>query len=53
VRPRGRQLVTSDIDWAVRYLAPWLGNGIRGVRTGRGIQRKRPIPEVMPKSWVR
>jgi lysophospholipase L1-like esterase len=50
VRPRGRQLVTSDIDWAVRYLAPWLGNGIRGIRTGRGIQRKRPIPEVLPKS---
>jgi lysophospholipase L1-like esterase len=53
VRPRGRQLLTSDIDWAVHYLAPWLGKGIRGVRQGRGIPRKRPIPEVMPKSRVR
>ena len=31
-------------------MAPWLGKGIRGIRQGRGIQRKRPIPEVMPKS---
>ncbi len=52
VRPRGRQLLTSDIDWAVHYLAPWLGKGIRGVRQGRGIQRKRPIPAVVPKSRV-
>ena len=50
VRPRGHQLLTSDIDWAMRYLAPWLGKGIRGIRQGRGIQRKRPIPEVVPKS---
>jgi lysophospholipase L1-like esterase len=52
-RPRGRQLLSNDIDWAVHYLAPWLGKGIRGVRAGRGIQRKRPIPEVVPKSAVR
>jgi len=50
VRPRGRQLLTSDIDWAMHYLAPWLGKGIRGIRQGRGIQRKRPIPEVLPRS---
>ena len=52
VRPRGRQLLTSDIDWAMHYLAPWLGKGIRGVRQGRGIQRKRPVPAVVPKSRV-
>jgi lysophospholipase L1-like esterase len=50
--PRGRELLTSDIDWAVRYLAPWLGKGIRGLRTGYGIERKRPVPTVVPKSSV-
>ena len=50
VRPRGRQLVTSDIEWAMRYLAPWLGRGIRRMRTGYGIDPKRPIPTVVPKS---
>jgi lysophospholipase L1-like esterase len=53
MRPRGRQLLTTDIDWAMHYLAPWLGKGIRGIRAGRGIQRKRPIPEVVPKSTLR
>jgi hypothetical protein len=31
-------------------MAPWLGKGIRGIRQGRGIQRKRPFAEVMLKS---
>jgi lysophospholipase L1-like esterase len=49
-RPRGREKLRGDIDWARHYVAPWLGKGIRGVRQGRGIQRKRPIPTVVPKS---
>ncbi len=49
-RPKPRQQLTGDIDWAVHYLAPWLGKGIRRIPHGRGIQRKRPIPTVMPKS---
>jgi lysophospholipase L1-like esterase len=52
VRPQGRQLVTSDIEWARHYLAPWLGKGIRRMRTGYGIEPKRPIPAVMPKSSI-
>ncbi|HEY6688120.1 MAG TPA: SGNH/GDSL hydrolase family protein [Propionibacteriaceae bacterium] len=52
VRPRGRQLLTGDIEWAMHYLAPWLGRGIRRMRTGYGIHPKRPIPTVVPKSSV-
>jgi lysophospholipase L1-like esterase len=48
-RPRGRQLVVGDIGWAMHYLAPWLGKGIRGMRTGYGIEPKRPVPTVVPK----
>ncbi len=50
--PSGRQKLRRDIDWARHYVAPWLGKGIRGIRQGRGIQCKRPIPEIVPKSWV-
>jgi lysophospholipase L1-like esterase len=49
-RLRGRKKLRGDIEWARYYMAPWLGKGIRGIRQGRGIQRKRPFPEVMPKS---
>ena len=42
MRPRGRELLTGDIEWARHYLAPWLGKGIRRLRTGYGIERKRP-----------
>ena len=52
MRPRGRELLTGDIEWARHYLAPWLGKGIRRLRTGYGIERKRPIPAVLPKSRV-
>lgn len=49
-RLRGREKLRGDIEWARHYMAPWLGKGIRGIRQGRGIQRKRPFPEVVPKS---
>lgn len=52
-RPTGRERFRGDLDWARNYVAPWLGKGIRGVRQGRGIQPKRPIPTVLPKSAVR
>jgi lysophospholipase L1-like esterase len=51
-RLRGREKLRGDIEWARHYMAPWLGKGIRGIRQGRGIQRKRPFPDVMPKSEV-
>ena len=50
MRPRGRQLLTGDLEWAMHYLGPWLGRGIRRIRTGSGIAPKRPIPTVLPKS---
>jgi lysophospholipase L1-like esterase len=50
--PRGREKLRGDIDWARNYVAPWLSKGIRGIRQGRGIQRKRPIPTVVPRSRV-
>ena len=49
-RLRGREKLRGDFEWARHYMAPWLGKGIRGIRQGRGIERKRPIPEVMPRS---
>ncbi len=52
-KPKPRQQLTGDIDWAVNYLAPWLGKGIRRIPHGRGIERKRPIPTVLPKSVER
>jgi lysophospholipase L1-like esterase len=49
-RPRGaREQITGDIDWAVRYFAPWVGKGLRRVPHGFGVERKRPRPTVMPK----
>lgn len=44
---RVRQQLVGDIDWAVNYLLPWLGKGIRGVPHHRGISAKRPIPTVV------
>jgi lysophospholipase L1-like esterase len=51
--PKGREKLRSDLDWTRHYVAPWLSKGIRGIRQGRGVQRKRPIPTVVPKSTVR
>jgi lysophospholipase L1-like esterase len=53
VRPIGREKLRADLDWARHYVAPWLSKGLRGIRQGRGIQRKRPIPTVLPKSTLR
>jgi lysophospholipase L1-like esterase len=49
-RPRPRQRIAGDVDWTVHYLAPWLGKGIRRLPHGQGIERKRPVPTVLPKS---
>jgi lysophospholipase L1-like esterase len=46
---RPRVPITGDMDWAVNYLLPWLGKGIRRLPSGLGIERKRPVPTVVPK----
>jgi lysophospholipase L1-like esterase len=51
-RPIGREKLRGDLDWARNYVGPWLSNGIRGIRQGRGIERKRPVPTVVPKSRI-
>lgn len=50
VRPRPRQQLATDLDWAVHYLAPWLGRNLRGIPHGLGIQAKRPVPTLVPRS---
>lgn len=50
MRRRPREQLVGDIDWAVHYLAPWLGRGIRGVPYSRSISAKRPTPTVVPRS---
>jgi lysophospholipase L1-like esterase len=50
VARRPREQIVGDLDWAVHYLAPWLGRGIRGVPYSRHISAKRPVPTVMPKT---
>ncbi|MGI8458304.1 MAG: SGNH/GDSL hydrolase family protein [Propionibacteriaceae bacterium] len=42
MRPARREQLASDVDWAVHYLAPWVGKGIRRIPHGRGIAPKRP-----------
>lgn len=39
-----RKQLAGDWDWAVNYVAPWLGRGIRGIPQGLGIIPKRPVP---------
>jgi lysophospholipase L1-like esterase len=39
----------SDLDWAIHYLAPWVGRGIRGIPHGLGVEPKRPVPTLVPK----
>ena len=52
-KPRPREHISGDIDWAVHYLAPWLGKGIRRIPRGWGIERKRPLPTLVPKTTER
>ena len=39
---RPRDQIAGDVDWARRYLAPWVGKGLRGIPPGNGITPKRP-----------
>ena len=48
--PRPRVPITGDFDWAVNHLLPWLGKEIRRLPRGLGIERKRPLPTIVPKS---
>jgi lysophospholipase L1-like esterase len=52
-KPRGREQFTGDFDWTVHYLVPWLGKGIRRIPHGLGVDRKRPVPSLVPKSRAR
>ena len=49
-RRRFREQLASDVDWVRRYLGPWLGKGLRGLPHGNGIEPKRPVPTVVPRS---
>jgi len=50
VRPRPREQLATDLDWAVHHLAPWLGRNLRHIPHGLGISAKRPVPTVVPRS---
>ena len=50
VRPRPREQLVIDLDWAVHHLAPWLGRNLRGIPHGLGVTAKRPVPTVVPRS---
>ena len=50
---RPLERLSSDLEWARHYLAPWLGKGIRRLPRGLGIERKRPVPTIVPKSGHR
>jgi len=50
---RAREQVIENFDWAVHYLAPWLGRGIRGVPYSRTITAKRPVPTPVPRTLAR
>jgi lysophospholipase L1-like esterase len=49
---RTRQQLVGNLDWAIHYLGPWLGRGIRGVPYSRDIKAKRPVPTVVEKRQV-
>jgi hypothetical protein len=37
----------------VNYLPPWLPRGLGGIPQGGGIEAKRPVPTVVPRSTTR
>ncbi len=39
--------IGDELDWAVRWLLPWLGRGMMHRPHGRGITAKRPTPQVV------
>ncbi|HET9873538.1 MAG TPA: SGNH/GDSL hydrolase family protein [Propionibacteriaceae bacterium] len=44
---RARDELVGNVDWAVHYLAPWIGRGIRRVPYSRTVTAKRPVPTVV------
>ncbi len=50
VRPKPRERLSSDVDWAVHHFGPFLSKGLRGIRQGWGIEPKRPVPTLVEKS---
>ena len=48
-----RERLSGDVDWAVHYLAPWVGKGIRRIPSGLGIDPKRPVREPILPSAAR
>ena len=53
IPPRPRVPSSDDVDWALHYLIPWLGKKIRRLPHGLGVQRKRPVPTLVPPSRQR
>jgi lysophospholipase L1-like esterase len=49
---RPRERLAADLDWAVRYLTPWVSKGIRRIPLSRDITAKRPVPSVVARSKV-
>lgn len=49
---RPREQLATDLDWAVHYLAPWVGRGIRRIPYSRRITPKRPAPTVVPRTGL-
>jgi lysophospholipase L1-like esterase len=48
-RLRTREQLAADVEWARRYVAPWLSKGIRRVPHGSGLTAKRPVLSPVPK----
>jgi lysophospholipase L1-like esterase len=46
---RTREQLAADVEWARRYVAPWLSKGIRRIPHGSGLMAKRPVLSPVPK----